>query len=376
MATGIAGHFRLGILVLAAALLASCQGYSGIAKHERPLDGKTKAKLQQMELRQTDPILVRIFKEESELEIWKQRKDSKQYVRFKTYHICKWSGQLGPKIKEGDRQAPEGFYTVRPAQMNPHSQYHLSFNIGYPNAFDKSHGRTGSHLMVHGACSSRGCYSMTDEIIQEIYTLGRLAFLGGQRAFHVQAFPFRMTPENFARHRNNKHMDFWQNLKVGYDHFELTRTPPKVDVCGRKYVFNGRPMGGKFVATQSCPEIQVNPSLQARVDKKHQADMVKFAALSKQYQAQDVKIAARAEQEAAAAAERKARAEDRKNRPASPLFARREAEDSDQPANGSQSSARLPLIAFGPQRNPKAAPPAKEECGFFQRLRGKCDADN
>src|SRR5262245_19202494 len=122
--------------------------------------------------------------------------------------------------------------------MNPKSQYYLAFNIGYPNAFDRAHGRTGAELMVHGDCSSRGCYSMTDEQILEIYSLGRESFFGGQRSFQVQAYPFRMTAINFAKHRNNPNIPFWRMLKVGNDHFEITRQQPKVDVCEKRYVFN------------------------------------------------------------------------------------------------------------------------------------------
>src|SRR5437899_11763251 len=107
-------------------------------------------------------ILVRKFKDEAELEVWKQY-SSGQYALLKTYPICRWSGELGPKIKEGDRQAPEGFYNITPGQMNPNSQYYLSFDLVYPNAYDRAYGRTGSQLIVHGDCSSRGCYSMTDE---------------------------------------------------------------------------------------------------------------------------------------------------------------------------------------------------------------------
>ena len=185
------------------------------------------------------PILVRIFKEESELEVWKQDRTGR-YALLKTYPICRWSGELGPKINEGDRQAPEGFYTITPGQMNPNSQYYLAFNLGYPNAYDRAHGRTGANLMVHGDCSSRGCYAMTDEQISEIFALGREAFFGGQRAFQVQAYPFRMTPENMAKHRNNPHMAFWKMLKHGNDHFEVTRLEPKVDVCEKHYVFDAQ----------------------------------------------------------------------------------------------------------------------------------------
>jgi hypothetical protein len=188
------------------------------------------------------PIMMRIFKEEGVLEVWKQ-KGNGRYDIIASYEICKWSGKLGPKFKEGDRQAPEGYYRIYPYQMNPNSSYYLSFNMGFPNSYDRSHNRTGSNLMVHGACSSAGCYSMTDEQVLEIYGFARDAFKGGQEYFIVEALPFRMTAENMARHRDNEHFEFWKMLKTGYDHFELTRRPPKVDVCERRYVFNQDPAG-------------------------------------------------------------------------------------------------------------------------------------
>ena len=201
----------------------------------------------------TSPILGRIFKEEGKLEIWKQ-KDNGRYDIIASYDICKYSGKLGPKFVEGDRQAPEGFYTVRPGQMNPNSSYHLSFNIGYPNAYDRANGRSGANLMVHGACSSSGCYSMTDGQMEQIYAFARDAFQGGQTEFQIQAFPFRMTAANMARYRDDPNYEFWAMLKEGYDHFEITKTPPKVDVCEKKYVFNRFPAdGAAFSATGQCP---------------------------------------------------------------------------------------------------------------------------
>ncbi|MGH6761370.1 MAG: hypothetical protein ACRECW_07240 [Phyllobacterium sp.] len=201
----------------------------------------------------SSPIMVRIFKEENQLEIWK-RKDNGRYDLLTSYEICKWSGKLGPKYVEGDRQAPEGFYTVRPAQMNPRSSYYLSFNLGFPNAYDRANGRTGQHLMVHGACSSAGCYSMTDEQVAEIYALGRDSFRGGQTDFQVQAFPFRMTAANMARYRNDPNYAFWKMLKEGYDHFEITKIPPKVDVCEQQYVFNRTTDPNSTISsTASCP---------------------------------------------------------------------------------------------------------------------------
>lgn len=206
------------------------------------------------------PIMIRIFKEEEVLEIWKQQ-DTGRYSLVKTYEICAYSGKKGPKFKEGDRQAPEGFYFVGRSQMNPRSSYHLSFNLGFPNAYDRSHGRTGSHLMVHGDCSSAGCYAMTDEGISEIYAFARDALRYGlQDQFQVQAFPFRMTPENMARFADHEYFDYWTMLKQGYDHFELTKQPPKVDVCEKRYVFNMQ-AEDEFVAAAQCPEMSMPENL-------------------------------------------------------------------------------------------------------------------
>jgi len=219
----------------------------------RQLPEKILATMHAKDMDKNAPIMARIFKEENTVEIWKQKRNGR-YDVIATYPICKWSGKLGPKYTEGDRQAPEGFYTVRPSQMNPKSSYHLAFNIGFPNAYDRANGRTGANLMVHGACSSSGCYSMTDPQIEEIYAFGRDAFQGGQTEFQIQAFPFRMTAANMARYRNDPNYNFWKMLKVGYDNFEITKVPPKVDVCERRYVFNQMaPEGTTFNATGACP---------------------------------------------------------------------------------------------------------------------------
>lgn len=235
--------------------LAACQGSLDdmVAKERAPLPEKIVMAMKAKGMTRTSPILVRIFKEESTLEVWKQ-KDNGRYDLIASYDICRWSGKLGPKFREGDRQAPEGFYTVRPTQMNPKSSYYLAFNIGYPNAYDRVHGRTGQHLMVHGGCSSAGCYSMTDEQVREIYAFGRDAFAGGQREFQIQAFPFRMTAANMARYRNDPNYPFWEMLKEGYDHFEVSKVPPKVDVCEGRYVFNRiAENGAAFIPNAACP---------------------------------------------------------------------------------------------------------------------------
>lgn len=226
----------LPVVLPVALLLAACQNQPGVNRAMTPIPPKTLALMSKKGMSQSDPILVRVYKKESELEVWK--KVNGHYAHLKTFPICRWSGQLGPKVREGDRQAPEGFYTVTPALMNPNSSFYLSFDTGYPNAYDRAHKRTGSHLMVHGDCSSRGCYAMTDEGIAEVYALAREAFSGGQRGFQLQAFPFRMTPANLARYRQDPNMPFWKNLKQGSDHFEITRREPKVSVCERRYAFN------------------------------------------------------------------------------------------------------------------------------------------
>lgn len=215
--------------------LAGCKQPVGPAY--KPLSAETKAQLAKKGMDERSPMFVRIFKEESQLELWKVKGDG-QYALFKTYPICKWSGQLGPKQSQGDKQSPEGFYTVSASQLNPNSNYYLAFNIGFPNAYDRAHGRTGKHIMVHGNCKSVGCFAMTDAYMEEIYILAREAFKGGQDTFQVQALPFRMTAANLTRHKDSQWAGFWKDLKAGYDAFERAKLPPRVDVCTRKYLVN------------------------------------------------------------------------------------------------------------------------------------------
>jgi murein L,D-transpeptidase YafK len=229
------------------------------------------------------PILVRLFKEESEFEVWKQDNNGR-FELLKTYPICRWSGELGPKIKLGDRQAPEGFYTIAPGQMNPNSNYYLAINTGFPNAYDRANGRTGEFLMIHGDCSSAGCYAMTDEQITEIYALARESFFGGQKSFQIQAYPFRMTPLNMAKHRDSPHMAFWKMIKEGYDHFEVTHQEPKVDVCDKHYVFDAAAPSGPasslhFTPAAKCPAYEVPQEIAVPVKEKQQREETQVATL-------------------------------------------------------------------------------------------------
>lgn len=195
--------------------------------------------LKRSKLKLGSPIFIRIFKQTNELELWLLAKNN-SFKLFKTYIICYQSGNLGPKIAEGDQQSPEGFYQVDNSQMNPWSKYHLSFNLGYPNEYDRNLNRTGSALMVHGGCSSIGCFAMTDYFMDEIYSLADAALVNGQQEFQVHIFPFRLSPENIADHQNSPWLSFWQNLKEGYDIFEVHNFPPTVEVLQGRYVFSAR----------------------------------------------------------------------------------------------------------------------------------------
>lgn len=182
------------------------------------------------------PLFIRIFKQPNELEIWLRKKGGR-FVHFKTYIICSYSGSLGPKLETGDKQSPEGFYQITAEQMNPWSKYHLSFNLGYPNAYDQAFNRDGSALMIHGRCSSAGCYAMTDYYMDEIYTIADAALAKGQTSFQVHIFPFKMTRINMDLHRHSRWLSFWANLKQGYDLFEKYRLVPRVEVENNRYTF-------------------------------------------------------------------------------------------------------------------------------------------
>ncbi|MCA0406764.1 MAG: murein L,D-transpeptidase [Proteobacteria bacterium] len=237
---------RAAVVAGAALLLAGCNGndrFASNSRHYVPMSSQMEALMSEKGMNARSPILFRAFKKESELEVWKQDA-SGEYKLLKTFPMCRWSGQLGPKKAEGDRQVPEGFYSITPAQLNPNSSYYLSFNIGYPNAYDRQLGRTGAHIMVHGACSSMGCFSMTDEQVADIYALSREAFGGGQKAIQFQSYPFRMNAQNLARYRADENMSFWKNIKEGSDYFEVSKREPKVSVCNARYTFGVETCGG------------------------------------------------------------------------------------------------------------------------------------
>jgi murein L,D-transpeptidase YafK len=195
------------------------------------------------------PLMIRIFKAESELELWIQKDD--RFELFATYPICNWSGKLGPKLHEGDKQAPEGFYAVGPSQIHRRGRWPRSLNIGFPNTLDRALSRTGSLILVHGGCTSTGCYAMTNPVMEEIYGLAEQALAQGQDRIQVHVFPFRMTEANLENNAEHKWYPFWLTLKAGYDLFERTRTPPRISICNKKYVAarTGQEAGN------DCPEM-------------------------------------------------------------------------------------------------------------------------
>lgn len=239
---------RLQVLlsILCILSLSGCVSVlDGVSGGVQPLSSKLVAAMAAKKMRPGDSVMIRIFKQESELEVWKMDRTGK-YALLKTYPICRWSGKLGPKKVEGDRQAPEGFYSVSASQLNPNSQYNVSFNLGYPNKLERGLGYSGEALMVHGACTSSGCFALTDAGVSEIYAIAAAALGAGQGEFQVQSFPFRMTAANMSKNQSDPNFGFWKNIKQGYDIFENTKLPPLVSSCGGKYIF------GTELAAEGC----------------------------------------------------------------------------------------------------------------------------
>ncbi len=272
---------KAGLAVAAFGLLTVLAGCNEVhdSRAAQPLSGEMLALMQEKGVTPQAPMLIRAYKKEAEFEVWKMRPDG-SYGFLKTFPICRWSGQLGPKTHEGDRQAPEGFYSITPAMMNPNSAYYLSLNMGYPNAYDRAHGATGGAIMVHGVCSSAGCFSMTDAQIAEIYALARESFAGGQHAIQMQSYPFHMTVQNLAKYRLDPNMPFWKELKKGNDHFEARKADVGVAVCGGHYVFDAKSANGQPLdAEAACPPLKLDPEIEAKAAERQRADDAAIAEL-------------------------------------------------------------------------------------------------
>ena len=257
-------NIRTHLLILIALILSACSSHGPKDSQRdsrlirRPQQLTLQDRLEAKGFRFGAPTFIRIFKKEEKLEVWMQ-KDSGEYALFLDYPICIYSGELGPKTREGDKQSPEGFYAVGREAMNPNSNYHLSFNLGYPNAYDRSHGYTGSMLMVHGKCVSIGCYAMGDRQIEEIYSLVGAALQRGQPFVRVHAFPFRLTEANLAAYSDHRWYDFWRMLKPGYDYFETYHQPPEIDVIGGQYALSERNPHRAPLPGSPLPPMRSNP---------------------------------------------------------------------------------------------------------------------
>jgi murein L,D-transpeptidase YafK len=210
---------------------------SGDKTTTRPALEALKRRLADKDVTLGTPIMIRIFKQEDDLEVWVQK--AGRFELLATYNICNWSGKLGPKLTEGDRQSPEGLYSIGTPQLHRTGRWPRSLDIGYPNTYDKAHGRNGSFILVHGGCTTIGCFAMTDPIMEEVFTLSEAALAHGQDRIQVHVFPFRMTQQNMERHAQSQWAGFWANLKTAYDAFEETRVPPQVRVCGNRYEIGG-----------------------------------------------------------------------------------------------------------------------------------------
>ncbi len=225
-----------------------------------PNIGQLKERLASKKLAVGNAIMIRIFKAESELELWMQRGD--KFELFAVYPMCNWSGTLGPKVTEGDKQSPEGVYTVTSKQLHLIGRHPRSLNLGFPNALDRQFSRTGSYILIHGGCGTTGCFAMTNPVIEEIFSLSQAAIKNGQEAVQVHAFPFRMTEDRLKAHALSEWYDFWRNLKDVHDSFDRTRRPPRVSVCEGRYWVEDT-LGNGEVASSHGPLAVCGASLAA-----------------------------------------------------------------------------------------------------------------
>lgn len=177
-------------------------------------------------------MYITAYKSEGKLEIWLKNKPQKKYKLFKTYNFSAHSGTLGPKVKQGDLQTPEGFYNIN--VFNPKSNYYLSLGINYPNNVDllrSGRENPGNDIYIHGDQVTIGCIPLTDEKIKEVYLLAVEARSNGQKHIPVHIFPFKMTEANLRKYtiQYPKQIAFWKNLQPGYTYFEKHNTLPSID---------------------------------------------------------------------------------------------------------------------------------------------------
>ncbi len=177
------------------------------------------------------------FKESKEMELWLQGHYG-IYDLYQILPICFYSGDLGPKLAEGDGQTPEGYYRIRRPDLHPDSGMHLALELNFPNAYDRQFGRTGSWIRIHGGCTSIGCYAMTDPGMETIYLLAEAALRQGAREVTVASYPFRPTKERLAQAQDSKWFSFWTNLAGSYTFFMNYQRPPVMRAVQKRYYFS------------------------------------------------------------------------------------------------------------------------------------------
>ncbi|MBL7788520.1 MAG: hypothetical protein JNL75_01650 [Chitinophagales bacterium] len=190
-------------------------------------------------------IFWRAFKWNKVLELWAFSGDSGKYIMIKSLPICETIGDLGPKRKQGDLQIPEGFYTIE--NFNPQSKYHLSLKVSYPNKSDSilgAQGELGGDIYIHGGCETIGCLPMTDDLIESIYLINLYSKSVGQEVIPIHIFPTKLSVNNFNKMKKDYFsgrldiLDFWTNLKEGYDYFDRKRQLPTIEIDDSgKYLF-------------------------------------------------------------------------------------------------------------------------------------------
>jgi murein L,D-transpeptidase YafK len=184
------------------------------------------------------PVFIRVYKQTSEMELWVEK--GSRYVLFKTFGICRWSGRLGPKYYEGDRQSPEGLYRITSRDLIVNARWDRAMNINYPNSFDVMNGRGGSSILIHGKCGSIGCFAIQDRNVEEVYAAVRAALEGGQAYIPVLSLPFRFSSLAPSRQDTLQMNEFWADLRRADLLFDRDRLPPSAWICDGRYYFADR----------------------------------------------------------------------------------------------------------------------------------------
>ena len=232
----------LGALALSFALFADAKAATLIDKSPSSVaavkEGLLAEELASKGLKLGSPVFLRVYKQSSKMELWIAQ--GPRYALFKTYRICRWSGALGPKMFEGDRQSPEGLYHITSEDLIVNPRWHRAMNINYPNRFDVVNGRGGSGILIHGKCGSVGCFAIQDNNVEEVYNVVRAALHNGQVSIPVLALPFSFAKYAPAVEDTLKLNEFWSDLRRADILFNRDRVPPTAWVCDGRYYFADR----------------------------------------------------------------------------------------------------------------------------------------